>query len=81
MLTSMNVTVDDVNFYDDLRMLTPKVKKKLRISIAWIALLIHGFVPVKTLMLIVCDTAFYAIIWQYSKKRGHYIDIYKTVTL
>ena len=32
------------------------------INSTWIAGLIHGFLPVKTWLLIACDTAFYAII-------------------
>ena len=33
------------------------------INSRWIALLIHGFMPVKTWLSIACDTAFYAIIF------------------
>ena len=43
------------------RMCTCKVQK-LCINSTWIAWLIHGFLPVKTWLLIACDSAFYAII-------------------
>ena len=38
------------------------VKPQSYVLTTWIALLIHEFLPFKTWLLIVCDTAFYAII-------------------
>ena len=56
---------DDVSFCDGPRMLIYRTAKPSFIS-TLIALLIHGlihgFVPVKTWLLIACDIAFYAII-------------------
>ena len=34
---------------------------------AWIALLIHGFSPINARLLLTCCTAFYSIMWVYSK--------------
>ena len=42
-------------------MLIRKIPKSC-INSTWIAMLTHGFVPVKTWLLILCDTAFHAII-------------------
>ena len=57
------VTDDDISFCDGPRMLFHKIAK-LCINSTWIALLIHvhRLVPIKTWLLIACDTAFYAII-------------------
>ena len=44
------------------RMRICKVQKPC-INRTWIAWLIHGFLPVKTWLLIACDTAFYAIMY------------------
>ena len=55
------VTDDDVSFCDGLGMLICKTAKPY-INSTKISLLIHGFVPVKTWLLIACDAAFYAII-------------------
>ena len=52
-----HVTDDDIRFCDGPGMLICKIANS-----TWIALLIHGFVPVKTWLLIACNTAFYAII-------------------
>ena len=52
---------DDVSFYDGRGMLIHKIAK-LCINSMWLALLIHGFVLVKTWLLIACDTAFHAVI-------------------
>ena len=49
-----------VSSYDGPGMLICKTAKQCFNSM-WIALLIHGFVPVKTWLLIVCDIAFCAI--------------------
>ena len=56
----VHVTDDNVSFCDGPRMRIRKTAKPC-INSAWIALLIHGFVQVKTWLLIACDTAFYAI--------------------
>ena len=56
-----SVHFTDISFYDGPGMLIPKTAKPC-INSMWIALLIHGFVLVKTRLLIACDTAFYAII-------------------
>ena len=58
---TVHVTGDDISFCDGPGMLIPKTAKPC-INSTWIALLIHGFVPVKTSLLIACDTALYAII-------------------
>ena len=58
MFIPMHVTVDDVNFCDGLKCLYVKYKSRA----CEFPLLIHGFLPVKTRLFIVCDTAFYAII-------------------
>ena len=54
-------TDDNISFYDGPGMLICKIAKPCINSIL-IALLIHGFVLVKTWLLKACDTAFYAII-------------------
>ena len=59
-ISTVHFTDDDVNFYDGPGMLIRKTAKSC-INSTWITLLIHGFVPVKTWLLIACDTAFYAI--------------------
>ena len=51
----------DVTFYDGPGMHTVKAAKQVYNS-TWIALLKHGFVLVKTWLLIACGTGFYAII-------------------
>ena len=60
-IATVHFTDDDVSFYYGPGMFIRKTAKPC-INSAWIALLIHGFVLVKTLLLIACDTAFYAII-------------------
>ena len=60
-ITTVHVTDDDVSFCDGPGMLIGKTAK-LCINRMWIALLIHGFVPVKTWLLIACNTEFYIII-------------------
>ena len=59
--------------------------QKTCINSTWIAWLIHGFLPVKTWLLIACGTAFYAIIVVYrfycmalfhSQTRRHMINVY-----
>ena len=59
--TSVHGTDGNVNFCDCPRMLVRKTPKPC-ITSMWIALLINGLVPVKTLLLTVSKTAFYAII-------------------
>ena len=63
-ITTVYFTDDDVSFYDGPRMLIrTNVKPQSHAS----TLLIHGFLLVKTWLLITCPTAFYAIInvfWQ-----------------
>ena len=59
-IATEHFTADDVNFYDGPGILIHKTAKPC-INSPWIALLIHSFVPVKTWLLIACDTAFYAI--------------------
>ena len=61
-IATMHFTDDDVCFYDGPGMLIHKTAKPCMNS-TWIAfkLLIHEFVPVKTWLLIACDTGFYAI--------------------
>ena len=54
----MHVTVDDVNFCDGLECV--HVRYKSRVSTARD----DGVLPVKTWLLIACDTAFYAIIFR-----------------
>ena len=72
-ITAVHFTDDDVSFYNGPGMVTSKTAKQ-SINSTWIALLIHGFVLVKTWLLIACNTAFYAIIivkhgiWQLSFK-------------
>ena len=51
----------DITFYDGPGMHTVKAAKQVYNS-TWIALLKHGFVLVKTWLLIACGTGFYAII-------------------
>ena len=60
-IATVHFTGDDVSFYDGPGMLIRNIAKPC-INSTWIALLIHGFVPVKTWLLIAIDTAFYAII-------------------
>ena len=50
---------DDVSFCDDPGILIHKTAKPC-INSMWMALLIHGFVPVNTWLLIAYDTDFYA---------------------
>ena len=57
----MHVTDSDVTFCDGPGMLTVKAAKQVYNSTR-IALLTHGFVLVKTWLLIACGTGFYAII-------------------
>ena len=61
MFATVHVTDDDVSFCDGPAMLIRTTAKPC-INSMLIALLIHGFVPVKTWLLKACDTAFYAII-------------------
>ena len=65
---TMHVTDDDVSFCDGPGMLIRKNAKPY-INSTWIALLIHGFVPVKTWLLIACDTAFYVPAFFWSVQR------------
>ena len=58
---TVHVTGADVTFYDGPGTLTFKTANPC-INSTWIALLIHGFVPVKTWLLITCGTAVCAII-------------------
>ena len=58
---TVHVTDADVTFWDGPGMLTVKAAKQVYNS-TWIALLKHGFVLVKTWLLIACGTGFYAII-------------------
>ena len=58
----MHITVADVTFCNGPGTLTFKTAKQAYNS-TWIALLKHGFVPVKTWLLIPCGTGFYAIIF------------------
>ena len=60
-LSTMHFIDDDVSFYDGPGILVRKSAKPC-INSTWIALLIHGFVLVKTWLLKVCSTTFYAII-------------------
>ena len=57
----MRVTDDDVSFCDGPGMFKCKTAKAC-INSTRIVLLIYGFVPDKTLLLIACNTAVYAII-------------------
>ena len=57
---TMHATDADVTFYDGPGMHTVKATKQVYNS-TWIALLKHGFVLVKTWLLIACGTGFYAI--------------------
>ena len=57
---TVHISDADVTFYDGLEMHTVKAAKQVYNSM-WIALLKHGFVLVKTWLLIACDTGFYAI--------------------
>ena len=68
----VHFTDDDVSFYDGPRMLIRKTAKPC-INSTQIALLINGFVLVKTRLLIACDTAFYAVsLFKFLKaKRAH----------
>ena len=58
---TVHATDADVTFYDGPGMHTIKATKQVYNS-TWIALLKHGFVLVKTWLLIACGTGFYAII-------------------
>ena len=58
----MHATDADVTFYDGHGMHTVKAAKQVYNSTC-VALLKHGFVLVKTWLLIACGTGFYAIIW------------------
>ena len=60
---TVHATDADVTFYDGPGMHTVKAAKQVYNS-SWIALLKHGFVLVKTWLLITCGTGFYAIIKQ-----------------
>ena len=59
-IASVHFTDDDVSFYDGPGMLIRKTAKPC-INCTQIAFLMHGFVLLKTWLLIACDTAFYAI--------------------
>ena len=54
---------------------------KLRscINSVWIALLIHGFSPVNARLLITCDTAFYAIMWNSIPRCSYLVYEYKNM--
>ena len=58
---AVHATDADVTFYDGPGMHIVKAAKQVYNS-TWIALLKHGFVLVKTWLLIACGTGFYAII-------------------
>ena len=60
---SVHDTDDDVSFCDGPGMLIHVIRNTAKpyFNSTWIALLIHGYMPVKTRLLIACDTAFYAI--------------------
>ena len=60
-IATVHFTDGDVSFYDGPWMFIPKTAKPY-INSTLIALLIHGFVLVKTWLLIACFTAFYAVI-------------------
>ena len=64
----------DVNFYDGPGMHTVKAAKQVYNS-TWIALLKHGFVLVKTWLLIACGIGFYAII--YTKTGRHKTTVWQ----
>ena len=55
----MQVTVDDFQFCDSLECVYVKYKSCASTACEWPD--IHGFLPVKTWLLISCDMAFYAI--------------------
>ena len=61
MFATVHATDADVTFYDGSGMHTVKAAKQVYNS-TWIALLKHGFVVVKTWLLMACGTGFYAII-------------------
>ena len=71
--STVHATDADVTFYDGPGMNTVKAAKQVYNS-TWIALLKHGFVLVKTWLLIACGTGFYAIMeviyWQHSNSFG-----------
>ena len=66
-IATVHFTNDDVSFYDGPGMLIRKTAKPC-VNSTWI----HGFVPVKTWLLIACDTAFicnnYCYGWVESRK-------------
>ena len=74
-ITTVHFTDDDVSFNDGPGMLICKTAKPC-INSAWIALLIHGFVPVKTWLLTAWDTALFMQLWWFFK-----ICIYTVVEL
>ena len=55
MFATVHVTANDIIFWNRPGMLIRKTSE-LCINSTWIALLIHGFVPVKTWQLIACDS-------------------------
>ena len=59
---TVHATDADITFNDGPGMHTVKAAKQVYNS-TWIALLKHGFVLVKTWLLIASGTGFYAIIW------------------
>ena len=61
LFATVHATDADVTFYDGPGMHTVKAAKQVYNS-TWIALLKHGFVLVKTWLLIARGTGFYAII-------------------
>ena len=61
MIATVHPTDADVTFYDSPGMHTLKAAKQIYNS-KWIALLKHGFVLVKTWLLIACCTEFDAVI-------------------
>ena len=73
---TVHATDADVTFYDGPGMHTIKATKQVYNS-TWIALLKHGFVLVKTWLLIACGTGFYAIMHVIQRFDGWRIRIAK----
>ena len=78
-IATVHLTDDDISFYDGPGMLIRKTAK-LCINSTWIALLIHGFVPVQTWLLIAYDTAFYAINSLQDIRQNNWTMKYRSLT-
>ena len=76
---TMHVTDSDVTFCDGPGMVTIKAAKQVYNS-TWIDLLKHGFVLVKTWLLIACGTRFYAIIIICNHAQTHPRRLAETLT-